>query len=219
MVEKKKLQIVDIDDTIVFTSAKWILEAVKHPGLMKRMKNLSVPLESIVDMNMYMTDVYCRPVYDLTKFLEVSDIAKGLFYKAYTENGQFYDDLNPTLFGGSLISGGVGNKIIFLTHILDGVCNVSKEKWIKNNFGKLDYEYVELSIGQSKGEFIQENYPDFDTFVDDNPDCLTDVIERFKNEPKYIAYPQYGYNVVMEEYAKILEEQNAKVNIRGFLQR
>ena len=217
MIEKKKLQIVDIDDTIVFTSAKWILEAVKHPGLARRMKNLSIPLESVLDMKMYMADVYCRTEYDLTKFLEIRDIAKNLFYKAYTENGQFYDGLEPTVFGGSLISGGVGNKIIFLTHVLDGLCNISKERWIKQNFGKIDCEYIEIPISQSKGEFIQEHYPDFDTFVDDNPSCLIDVIERFKGEQKYIAYPKYGYNLIMEEYVKTL--QDAKINIRSFLQR
>ena len=218
MIYQKKLQIIDIDDTIVFTSAKWILEAMKHPGIFKRTKNLCIPFESVMNMKLYMADVYYRTTYELTEFLGIRDIAKDLFYKAYTENGQFYDSLDMTSFGNSLISGAVGQKIIFLTHALDGIVNLSKAKWIKKNFGMLDYEYVELPINKSKGEYIQENYPDFDTFVDDNPSCLIDVIERFKDKPKYVAYPEYGYNAaIIEEYVKSLKD--AKIQIRSFQQR
>lgn len=215
MFNKPKVQIIDIDDTIVYISPKWILSAMTHPGVLKRTKNLNIPLESVYDEKLFYAEVYSRINYDLTKFLEVRDIAKTLFFKAYAEDGQFYDNLPLSSFGASLVSGGVGNKLIFLTHVIDGLCNQSKEKWIKKHFGALDYEYVELPISESKGEFIAKNYGDFDTFVDDNPSCLIDVIERFKDQPKYVAYPSYGYNVaVIEEYAKTL--QDAKITIRSF---
>jgi len=218
MFYKKKLQIIDIDDTLVMTSAKWILEAVKHPGLARRIGKLNVALEAVTDMKLYLADVYCRLQYRLEDYLEVRDIARSLFYKAYTENGNFYDDLGLSSFGASLLTGGVGQKIIFLTHTLDGACNISKSKWIKKNFGALDYEYVEIPITQSKGEYIQEHYPDFDTFVDDSPTCLLDVINRFRKEPKYVAFPEYGYNLVINEFAQTLGEGD-KITIRSFIQK
>jgi len=216
MIKKPKIQIIDIDDTIVYMAPKWILSAMQHPAIMKRTERLNIALESTYDHNLFFSEVFSRPFYDLIKFLGISDTVADLFYKSYTENGQFYDDLPLSSFGASLVSGGVGNKLIFLTHVIDGLCNQSKEKWVKKNFGMLDYEYVELPLKESKGAYIEKNFPDFDTFVDDNPMCLLDVAERFKSQSKYIAFPEFGYNkAIMEGYAESL--QDSKLTIKSFL--
>jgi len=199
---KKRIQIIDIDDTICYTSTKWIRNAAKHPAILKHMDHASNFTIAMVDEGEFVMNTYMRTEYDLLKFMEVHECVQELFISAYKDDGSFYDDIILTNFGRSLKLGGIQNKLVFMTHCIGGLCDLSKKAMIEREFKGHDYDYVEVPLGKSKADVALERYKDFETFIDDCPAVLIDVLNKFYKEEKMIAYPAYGYNASMPIMAK-----------------
>jgi len=210
---RSRLQILDIDDTICYTATKWIKNAAKHPALLKRMDHGSNFTIAMASENDFIANTYMRTEYDLLKFMGVYEDAQGIFVSAYKDDGSFYDDIVLTNFGRSIKLGGIQNKLIFVTHCIGGLCDASKRAMIDREFKGHDYEYVEVPLGKSKADIIKEKYGDFESFVDDCPAVLKDVMSKFANENKMIAYPAYGYNADVPVFAATLK--GAKFSLRA----
>jgi hypothetical protein len=206
MASKKKLVIVDIDDTIVLIAPKWIGESFKESVIFNRVKNWAVVHAAMDGKEAFAKAIMDRTVYDLPTWLGLPGIARNVFADVYKNNGTFYQGLLPTKFGSELMLRNHSAKLVFLTHVLGGNSDQSKYDWIYSNFKNADFAYEAVDINTKKSEVINKLYGDFDVFVDDHPGNLMDVMQNCNSENKEFIFPSYGYNQGMilssEELAK-----------------
>ncbi|KLL04767.1 MAG: hypothetical protein MRERV_12c030 [Mycoplasmataceae bacterium RV_VA103A] len=69
-----------------------------------------------------------------------------------------------------------------------------------------------------KGEWIKDNHPDFDIFIDDRPDIVSEVSKLFLPNKIY-ALPDYGYNKIEGENICHLVTNISFLKKEGFIQK
>ena len=194
MASKKKLVIVDIDDTVLLIAPKWIGNSFKESVIFNRVKNWAIVHAAMDGKEAFAKAIMDRTVYDLPNWLGLPDIARGVFSDVYKNDGTFYQGLVPTKFGSELMLRNHSAKLVFVTHVLGGNSDQSKYDWIYSNFKNADFIYEPVEITTKKSEVINKLYGDFDVFVDDHMGNHLDVMENCKSEGKEFLFPSYGYN-------------------------
>ncbi|CFW92772.1 Putative Esterase/lipase [endosymbiont DhMRE of Dentiscutata heterogama] len=85
------------------------------------------------------------------------------------------------------------------------------------NFSSTQLNFIPFTIGSipPKWQWIKENCPDFDIFIDDNPHIVSRTMETFPLNKIY-ALPDYNYNKVVEDNVCLLTAEIASLTEESF---
>lgn len=96
------------------------------------------------------------------------------------------------------------SKVYFLSHSIDPEGDDRKKTMCDIMFQNVidKVEFVSLPTNISKGDWIKENAPTLEMFIDDRTDIIEDVFDKCDNGEKGIDYlfPVYGYNTPSESF-------------------
>jgi hypothetical protein len=200
------LIILDIDEVVVDIGPKWIKLAMQDSILFNRIRNISAIKSFAKGEEDLRKTVMGRDIYDLSKWLCLSDLAKEHFMDIYRKNGRFYSDLSLTKFAFNLLSNPKSRHIIFLSHILNGDVDESKSLFIRDKFKKCSFEMHFVDIKDKKSDKIKEHGWNYDLYVEDLPLNMLDVMKNTAKDNGNFCFPVLGYNasipILCEEVIK-----------------
>ena len=126
-------------------------------------------------------------------------------YEKLKKDPHFYNRspfLSPTEVLLTSLSENLIGELIFLTASDENLFpggDKRKTEVFKNTFGHFTQAQLLFvpylnGLTPTKGEWIKENHPDFDIFIDDRPDTIAEASKIFTPVKKMYALPDYGYN-------------------------
>ncbi|KLL01966.1 MAG: uridine/cytidine kinase [Mycoplasmataceae bacterium RC_NB112A] len=140
--------------------------------------------EVAVNFNLYDKSPWLSIAGDLLKALKEGLIEKLVFTGNYKENRHTNFEVDKT-------GGGDLKKIIKFRK--------SFGKFSNTEFEVNDPFFIEAEkIQLSRAQWINKNYPNFDIFIDDNPENVREVKEIFDSKVIYIM-PDYKTNKLLDE--------------------
>ena len=172
-----------------------------------------------------------REEYSLEKWLGINDPAHlDIFYSLYFNDPNFYDDLPPLPFVNHLLvmidKIGLVEKVYIVSHCgrtLGSPCNASKAKWLKRYISdvlpldivdKVSFKFLTTDI--TKADFLNENNIKFNSFIDDSPNVIYDLIEKIKFDNYEVMYPLYGYNMLLDPTKLESEYRHTMVSFHNY---
>jgi hypothetical protein len=194
--------VTDMDEVLVNISPKWYRKVREN-------WNIFAPyfrdLGDLTDLQ-----VLQRPIYLMNDWLKKDEIPKlpeeivEAYLSLYRDNN-FYEDLHPTAFGkgiGVLSRQNFLEKIYIVSHTVKGGED-SKVQFFRKWFNHPKIELVMLPTSTPKSEYIKGIA--YNTFIDDSPAVMYDVIKNTSSFLKEFMIPQLGYNDIKETHKYVLD--------------
>ena len=191
----KPLVICDFDQVIVNIDSKWAL--LFYKSCPEYFEKFGLTDDEIFDKFIEPLAISKRTDYCVSQFLGIQKGSKyeKIFFDAYSECPDFYDDLPFTQMGRVLDSLSQSGKIrlYILSHCMDRKDSDSKLKFIQKNLPKAEYTLV--TKGTKKSFAINEkNLNHYSIFIDDSLDNIEDVFLHTQSVGKEFIIPVFGYN-------------------------
>jgi len=205
---REEVIVVDWDEIIQSLSIQWIINLLvnyKHFSNyidIKQLRKLFPDIENIaafafnrkyynVESNLGLYSKFGTDQEALKKF-------KDKFMKIYLDDEYFYEKapfLATARYLFNAVKGGRIKEIHFLTHNIKE--NDTRKEQIFDKYFKQNHKFKfnALHITIPKSKFINENIPNWTTFIDDSIENLKDVFYNTENNiQKAFIKPLYGYN-------------------------
>jgi hypothetical protein len=206
MIQDKNYTLVtDMDEVITNISPYWYKLLLDNKDIFGKYLDLNKAktVEEVMQRNHYYLNKWLiRDGYE-----DLPDKEMAQFLALYLQE-DFYDNCVLTSFGTGLKSLSHKDwvdKIYIVSHTINGQDH-RKERFLRNNnFNLSNIELIMVDGETPKSEIINKHSIDYNTFVDDRPKILEDVIKNTNSDGKEFLFPFLGYNIeseLIEELSK-----------------
>jgi len=215
MVQDKNYTLVsDMDEVIVNISPYWynlLLQNKKHFDKYLNLNKAKTVKEVMQRDKYYLNRWLTKENYD-----DIPAELMGRYLGLYLQKN-FYANCVLTSYGKGLRSLSHKSwldKIYIITHTINGYDDRKIDFLRNNNFNMSKIEVIMTDGDVPKSETINKHNIDYNTFVDDRPSVLKDVIENTDSDGKEFLFPFLGYNTESE----IIEElsKSYKYDLQGY---
>jgi hypothetical protein len=203
--------ILDMDGVIVNTTDKWRDKLLKDPRIIRHLDTIKNSTAPDIYTKVKNKHSELRIEYYMQDWFEISKDNKELHQivnDTYFKDDKFYDDLEPTRYLNSLFKmTELIESIIIITHCGSDdklPVNMSKKRWLIKYLK--EFKNKDINIGTFlvpnnvlKSKIVIDNNINYSTFVDDNLECIRDMIENTVSLNREFLIPIYGYNKKFEQ--------------------
>lgn len=200
--------ICDWDDVIQCIGIPWIQSTLIFKSVFEEYFDFSKIDENNLGESIFKRDTYYYN--DWLKRDELKSLPKNIyevFMKLYNDDKNLYHKapfLTMKNFILEISDLSDTNEIIFLTSLTRNDDERKTEIFNKvfKKYNPEKFRIVNLPPKHKKDNWIKENCPNYNCFIDDRFDLICDVINNTNSEGKCFIMPEYGFNTKQLEDVK-----------------
>ncbi len=204
----------DVDEVFVYIAPKWTSLIISD----KTMVSVSTKPEQIAflqhlleegNLAEFWKQVCLRKEYYLNDWLGIPKEYMEDFMAHYISTA-FYSNLIPSKLGLAIMKlvAHRGARLTLISNCIAGT-EEAKQKWLKNILGGLPVKLVMLPIDTSKADYVKEEQPRLNEFIDDKLESIYDVANVLKGSYNYspsINIIRFGYVINKIELLEKLDQ-------------